>query len=259
MNARVETAAITDKGLSSQTVVNEDSYVVLEREGVYAVADGVGGAHAGDVASQAALAAIKKLVIETKQNHHNPKLDSIGFVKQLIRAGNEVVYEKGRQKGRQMATTIAILVIEDDHAVIGHVGDSRIYVHREGDLVQLTRDHSKRQTVIDSDPQKSSVALIYPDRNIITKALGAEPHVDPDIQKVLLKNEDIYVICTDGIYIHNSDDEILTNVQRNGKNLQTICEQFKDNCYKRGAKDNLTAIVLRIRIEKPDAMETRVI
>lgn len=257
MKVEIEAASITDKGLNPRIVVNEDSYLVLEKERVFAVADGVGGAHAGDVASQSALRTIASRVSNLKQDTKRQKDNSIGFIKDLISTGNDVIYKEGKKKEQLMASTIAIMVIDDDCAMLGHVGDSRIYVRRGDNLIQLTRDHSKLQTLIDNSRISTMKELDYPERHIITKALGAEASVDPDIQKVILKNDDIFILCTDGIYTHNSDDEILDNVNRNREDLTKICEVFRDNCYKKGAKDNLTAIVLRIEKKDDDEPITK--
>ncbi|MFQ6113645.1 MAG: PP2C family protein-serine/threonine phosphatase [bacterium] len=254
MRIEIETASVTDKGLNPLYLVNEDSYLVLEKERVFAVADGVGGAHAGDVASQSALGTIKNMALNVKQNAKTLHDDSISFLKNLISAGNTVIYNESKRKQQQMASTIAIMVIEDDYAILGHVGDSRIYVHRGRNLIQLTRDHSRLQALIDSSSLKLTNEIDYQDRHIITKALGVEPSVEPDIQKVILKNNDIFILCTDGIYTHNSNSEILDNISRNRHDLKKACEEFKDKCYQKGAKDNLTAIVLRI--EKKDDDET---
>lgn len=243
MNMTIEAAGITDKGLNPKYSVNEDSYFILEDERVFAVADGVGGAHAGDIASSSALKIIHKGI---KQFSKQSKDDKIDFLQKLIKAGNNVVYGLSEKCNKQMATTIAIMLVVDDYAVLGHVGDSRIYVARNGNLIQLTKDHSKLQELLDYHPELSITRDEYHEGHVITRALGVEPYVEPDIQKVILKPNDIFIICTDGIYSHNSDAEMLDNVNKNESDLTLVCETLKKNCYDKGAKDNLTAVVLKV-------------
>ncbi|MFQ5676719.1 MAG: PP2C family protein-serine/threonine phosphatase [bacterium] len=243
MKSGITTACVTDKGLSAHYTVNEDSYLILELDGAFAVADGVGGANAGDLASQTALRTISKLI---KEARGNTPPTSLNFVRSLIDAGNQVVYQLGQQRQRQVASTIALMLIKDGVAILGHVGDSRIYVHREDKLIQLTKDHSKLQNLIDNSLITEKERADFQERHIITKALGAGATVEPDLQKVILKKNDLFILCTDGIYIHNTDEEILRNATKNKNNLAKICDTLKKNCYSRGAKDNLTAIVVKV-------------
>ena len=243
MNLTIETAYISDKGLNPKYSVNEDSFLLMEKESVFAVADGVGGAHAGDVASDLALETISNGVRKYSKRFKENKID---FLQKLIVAGNKIVYENSIRKKKQMATTLAIILVENNYAVLGHVGDSRIYVIRNGKLLQLTKDHSKLQEMLDQNPQLSLSRANYSDGHIITRALGIGKNVEPDIHKVILKPDDIFILCTDGIYNHNTEVDLLDNVNRNKDDLAQICQTLKKNCYKKGAKDNLTAVVLRI-------------
>jgi len=239
----IETASITDKGLNPRYTVNEDSYLVMEKERVFAVADGVGGAYAGDVASRSALKIISEGVKQFSKQYPDDKID---FLQKLIKAGNDAVYQMGKKNNKQMASTIAIMSLEDNFALLGHIGDSRIYVARNGNIFQLTKDHSKLQELLDQNPQISFDRDKYNDGHVITRALGVGQNVQPDIQKVILRHDDIFILCTDGIYSHNSNDEMLDNINRNSQDLKLMCETLKRNCYDKGAQDNLTAIVLRI-------------
>jgi PPM family protein phosphatase len=243
MSLTIKTASITDKGLNARYTVNEDCHLIMNAERVFAVADGVGGAYAGEVASRTALKIIHQGIKKFSRQFNNNHID---LVQKLIIAGNEAVYKLGVEKAKQMASTIAIMSVEDTYAVLGHVGDSRIYLARDGKLLQLTKDHSKLQELLEQNPRLSLTRAEYRDGHVITRALGAEEDVEPDIQKVHLKNDDVFILCTDGIYIHNSTEEMLENLKRNKSDLKKVCEALKKNCYDRGAKDNLTAIVLRI-------------
>jgi len=258
MNFSIQTASITDKGLSSNYTVNEDSYLILEADGVFAVADGVGGANAGDIASQTTITTIRELIPREKKNDQKTKENSVDFVKQLIKASNKAIHALAKERRQQIASTIVIMLIEQNYAILGHVGDSRIYVYRDRKLLQLTRDHSKLQNLIDNNLIKPAEESDFQDRHIITKALGIKSDVEPDIQKVNLKNKDLFILCTDGIYIHNSNDEMLANIMQNRGTLQKICDVFKENCYEKGATDNLTAVVLKIATRDLDEQETKI-
>ncbi len=254
MNTKVEYASITDKGLGPKSAVNEDSFLVLEDESVFAVADGVGGAQAGDVASQGALRAIKKNVQSAHSD--NTAQNPIELVKRLIKTGNDEVCRLANDKQLSMASTIALLTIRGNALVLAHVGDSRIYLFRDGELLQLTKDHSKLQQLLDRMPPNTIDIDNYEDSNVITRALGVEAQVEPDIQKVNLKNKDIFLLCTDGIYNYNSAEEIKENLAKNSDNPEEICLTLKETCYSKGAKDHLTAVVVIIACEHPDLRET---
>ncbi|MFQ5603614.1 MAG: PP2C family protein-serine/threonine phosphatase [bacterium] len=253
----IEFASITDRGLNPQKVVNEDSLLVMPDARIFAIADGVGGAYAGDVASQSAVNAIQKKALDNRSKLSASSEMVIDFVKGLIAEGNEVIYQLAQQEQREMASTIALMAFARNFAIIGHVGDSRVYVYRKNKLHQLTKDHSRLQKILDSLPKKQRKNLEHVQSNIITKALGVEPQVEPDLQKVLLKNEDIFILCTDGIYNHNSPAEMLDNLKNNHHDLNLVCQIFKENCYQKGANDHLTAIVLRIKLLTDDLAKTQ--
>ncbi len=255
MSTSVETASITDKGLGIKSDVNEDSYLVLEKEKVFAVADGVGGAAAGDVASKTVVQAIRDALHGDHMD--TSTLDTIELTKTLVRIGNEKVYEKAGGLEIAMGSTIALVLIRGNDAVLAHVGDSRIYLYRRHKLLRLTKDHSKLQKLIDMMPPNTVDEENFVESNVITKALGAGPTVEPDIQRVNLKDQDIFIICTDGVHNYNSDREILKNLEKNSATLDKVCQTLKEHCYAKGAKDHLTAIVVRVTIEELDAQETK--
>jgi len=258
MKFSIQTASITDKGLSSNYTVNEDSYLILEADGVFAVADGVGGANAGDIASRTAISTINELIPREKKNDQRSQENSVDFVKKLITAGNKAIHALAQERRQQIASTIVIMLIEQNYAILGHAGDSRIYIYRDKKLIQLTRDDSKLQNLIDNNLITPAEESDFQDRHIITKALGITSNIEPDIQKVNLKNKDLFILCTDGIYIHNSNEEILANIKQNRDKLQKICDVFKENCYEKGATDNLTAVVLKIETKDMDEEETKI-
>jgi protein phosphatase len=186
------------------------------------------------------------------QNRTIDEAELVNFIRELINAGNDIVYELGQKHQRMMASTIAMMIIDKDFAILSHVGDSRVYVFRDNELSQLTKDHSKLEAIARNQGKKAESNDKAIDRNIITKALGAWPTVEPDIQKVILKDGDIYLLCTDGIYTHNTAEQIRETLRDNPNDLTRVCQTFKENCYAEGAKDHLTAIL--IKVEKPDRL-----
>ena len=245
MTLSIQASYISDKGLNPRYKVNEDSYLIMKDEHAYAVADGVGGAHAGDLASRSALKFINASIREYSKKFKGSPID---FLRKVIEAGNKIVFEMGQKKNRQMASTVAIMLLQDNYALLGHVGDSRIYVVRNGHISQLTRDHSKLEELKDKNPDMALNSNNFADRHVITKALGVSRFISPDIQKVFLKNDDVFIICTDGIYRHHTENDLLTTVKNNINNPNEICRTLKETCYRKGAKDNLTAVVLKIGV-----------
>jgi len=254
MSVAIETASITDSGLNTRKTINEDSYLILEKQQLFAVADGVGGAHAGDIASQSAVNTIKKMIAQI------PGEDKlIDFVQNLIKAANTEVYKLSGQEHKTMGSTLAMMLVRRDYAILAHIGDSRIYLYRDNQLLRLTRDHSKLQNLIDSLPEDSIDEENFPEKNVITRALGAKETAEPDIQKVNLKNDDIFLLCTDGIYNYNTEEELQDNMAVNQDNLEKICDVLKENCYEKGAKDHLTAVVAKISLVDSDSFKTVVL
>ncbi len=243
MSVKMRTASISEIGLNPRYQVNEDSFLIMEKERVFAVADGVGGAHAGDIASQTVIEIIRH---GAKRSSIIAKSQPIDYLLNLIRASNEALWQLGMKLNKQVASTIALLVVEDGYAMIGNVGDSRAYLIRHGQIMRLSRDHSKLQELLENNPHLSLSRSEYADGHVITRALGVDHNVQAEVQKVLLKDQDIFLLCTDGIYIHNSEEEMLAIVEENRDHLKKICLRLKKNCYDRGAQDNLTAVVVHI-------------
>lgn len=252
MSISIESASITDGGLGAKRAVNEDSLLVMEKQGAYVVADGVGGAQAGDVASQCVVAVIRQELSYQKY----ADLEPANLANILIHRCNSEVYKLARNRNATMASTIAMLLVQHDSMAIAHVGDSRIYLYRDNDLLQLTTDHSKLQYLLDHLPPNTIDEENFAEGNVITKALGAAPVVEPDIRRVHLRNRDIFVLCTDGIHNYNNEAELSSNLRVNAGNLDKVCLKLKDNCYAKGARDHLSAIVLKVRFDYSDMDKT---
>lgn len=240
---RITSAAISDRGLSEKRPQNEDSYLEMAQCGIYAVADGVGGAQAGEVASQMAV----ELLGEAFANIA-PGTDAESVMRSAIGQANSAIHQMANELPQlaNMATTIVALHIDGDIATIGHVGDSRLYrVDQDGNLFRDTDDHSMVADEVRAGRMTEEQAESHPSRNIISRALGAEPTVEPDLKTIMINPGTAFLLCSDGITRHVSDPEI-KGILTFGSNPADVCEYLKEICFERGAEDNLTAVVVRV-------------
>ncbi|HEX8635077.1 MAG TPA: Stp1/IreP family PP2C-type Ser/Thr phosphatase [Pyrinomonadaceae bacterium] len=240
---RVEIASVTDRGLSQKRPLNEDSMLVDAERRIFAVADGVGGAQAGEVASQTAVE-----VLGEAFRHHQDGDDIEDLMEIAIQRANASIYQMSHEQRQlsMMATTIVALHLDGRRATIGHVGDSRLYrMHPDGRLERETEDHSVVEEEVRAGRMSPEQAAHHPSRNVISRALGAEQAVEVDMKTMEVEDGTIFLLCSDGITRHIPDEEI-TALLRGGDSLDGTCEEMKRRCYERGAEDNLTAVVVRI-------------
>lgn len=253
MMVEIQSAAFTDKGLNPKTSVNEDSYLSAVQKGVFAVADGVGGAEAGNIASQTAVRTIERIIASEKPTESNAAV----AVEALISAANREIFAIAKQNQAKMATTIALMVIAGTQAIIGHVGDSRVYVIRAGKVTQLTKDHSKVQGILDQNRGRKVDAAALKDSHIITKALGIRGTVDADILTVNLKKDDLFLLCSDGVSRYHSETDLYAISARHPDDLNKMLKAIRKKCYTEGAMDNLTAVAVKISKIRSDEVATQ--
>ena len=249
---RISSAAVSDRGLSEKRPQNEDSFLEISQSGIFAVADGVGGAQAGEVASQMAM----EILGEAFTNQHDGS-DADDVMRTAIERANAAIYQMANELPQlsSMATTIVALHMAGNIATIGHVGDSRLYrVDRDGTLYRETDDHSVVAEEVRAGRMTEEQAENHPSRNIISRALGAEPTVEIDIKTIMVEPGTSFLVCSDGITRHVGDQEI-KGVLTFGGDPVDICEYLKGLCYERGAEDNLTAVVVKISGTSGDAFE----
>jgi len=242
---KIVSACISDRGLNPRRKVNEDRCLMMPEKGVFVVADGVGGHKAGEIASEIAVTTIQS---EFQKNEANLRLeDQKAFLAACIQIANEkiVTEAKANNKLFGMLTTIAVLRILNNSAIVAHIGDSRVYQIRRGMIKQLTRDHSKIQELIDAGELSAHDARQTGDKHIITKALGMAETAEIDFSSVDVAWGDCFLLTTDGVTDNISDDELLQIVEES-RDLNLICERVKDQCYQKGANDNLTFIIIKI-------------
>ena len=242
-NFQIVSASVSDRGLSEKRPENEDSFIEVPDSGIFAVADGVGGAQAGDVASQMAMEIVGEAFINLKSAG-----DAEAMMQTAIERANEAIFQMSNELPQlsTMATTIVALHLNGNNATIGHVGDSRLYrVDSNGTLYRETQDHSVVEEEVRAGRMTPEQAANHPSRNIISRALGAEPNVEVDLKTMVFEANTTFLICSDGITRHISDDE-LNALLFSAHQPSEICQRMKEICYDRGAEDNLTAVIVRI-------------
>lgn len=247
---RLISASVSDKGLSEKRPVNEDSYLEMVDLGLFAVADGVGGAQAGDVASQMAME-----VLFEAFSHPHPGVDTEELMEMAIQRANQSIFQMARDLPSldMMATTIVALHISDGTATIGHAGDSRLYrLDARGNLFRETQDHSVVEEEVRAGRMTLAQAANHPSRNVISRALGAEDTVEVDMKTIRFDSGTTFLLCSDGVTRHIQDHE-LREILLGSRSPFDVCNEIKNLCYGRGAEDNLTAVVVKAASDSADA------
>ncbi len=240
---KLSAAVVSDRGLSKKRPLNEDSFLSDPERRIFAVADGVGGAQAGEVASQTAME-----VLDEAFRHIEPNADVEDLLEIAIQRANASIHSMSREhpKLSMMATTIVALHLDGRIATIGHVGDSRLYrLAPDGKLHRETADHSVVEEEVRAGRMTPEQASNHPSRNVISRALGAEETVEVDLKTMEIEDGTCFLLCSDGITRHLPDAE-LRELLTEGTDLNAICEEMKRRCYERGAEDNLTAVIVRV-------------
>jgi protein phosphatase len=224
---------------------NEDSVLVDREHHLYAVADGMGGHRAGEVASATAIESLRSAYAGGRP------LD------QAVEAANAAVFAKAAADDalRGMGTTLTALAVEDGHtALLGHVGDSRAYLMRDGAVTQVTDDHSLVEQLVREGRLSPEEAQHHPQRAIITRALGVDAQVEVDVYRVELEPGDRLLICSDGLTNMLSDDTIALALRRH-PDPQQAADTLVDMANQAGGDDNITVVVLDALAdgEPPDA------
>jgi PPM family protein phosphatase len=237
-----EQAGRTDVG--RQRNANEDSLVL--RPPLFAVADGMGGAKAGEVASAVAVEAV-----ESAGESSEPVEAQLA---EIVRDANRRIYELAvaDESRRGMGTTLTVAKVHGDEVSLAHVGDSRAYMMREGELSQLTRDHSLVAELERSGQITAEAAEHHPQRSIITRALGPEPNVEVDTYTLQGRDGDVFLICSDGLTSMISADEVSAILRASGS-LDDAADALIRAANQSGGKDNITVILFRLADGEPAA------
>ena len=233
----------TDKGAVRS--INQDNcfITVFDENCCFAVVcDGMGGPNAGEIASEIAVKNISERFIAGWRNGI-----SISSVKNLlvtaINAANICIYDSAQSDSALygMGTTAAVAVILYDNLIVAHVGDSRVYLLNDK-LNQLTKDHSLVQELVDKGKLSAEDAVNFPHRNVITRALGINEHLDIDIAEFNIYKGDTVLLCSDGLTNFVPDDDIVSTI--NNEEIESVAEKLVKIANKNGGGDNITAIVI---------------
>ncbi len=241
---KIEVASVSDRGLSDKRPLNEDSLLADAERGIFVVADGVGGADAGEVASQTAVDVLNEAFRQKVTDGE----DVEDLMELAIQRANSSIHQMAVDNPRfsMMATTVVALHLDGRRATIGHVGDSRLYrLSPDGRLLRETEDHSIVEEEVRAGRMTPEQAANHPSKNVISRALGAEPSVEADMKTIEVEDGSAFLLCTDGITRHLPDDE-LRELLTSGSVPADICEEMKRRCYQRGAEDNLTAVIVQV-------------
>lgn len=217
---------------------NEDSYYINEACGLLVIADGMGGHEHGQLASSIAVNEFSGLTAG-----HCPETFSLETMREMFTTANEAVYRQQEALNSGiMGTTLTAVVLEDDRMYVGHVGDSRLYLMRDGELLQLTMDHSYYAELLRQG--NGSLQISNGQKNILLKALGPEAEVEGQFLQQDLQEGDILLLCTDGLYNALGNEEMERILLQNIDEDSTV-QQMLRLALERGASDNLTVIVYR--------------
>lgn len=232
---------------------NEDSLLLHGSAGVFAVADGLGGLDAGDVASSAALAHLRELAPTPLVSSGNPLALLAGGrlrrLEALVAAVNSRTYAHRLALGKNMATTLAVAQLVGNKALLAHVGDSRIYLWRDNELRRLTSDHSLVNELCSQGALTADQAEHSPQRHVITRAVGAGPSVIPTMRRQTMRSGDLLLLCTDGLTSMANDGEIARCLGNAGGDPGQSAAQLIALANEAGGHDNVTVVLVALEAE----------
>jgi serine/threonine protein phosphatase PrpC len=254
MSLFVEAAGKSDVGCVRQN--NEDNFGYDSRYGIYVVCDGMGGQAAGEVASKMGVDTVVSYFCEAAKYGHRPQVGAAieslsaraNALASAIRLANQAIYQAATQQAAHsgMGSTIVAVLVEKNFFSIGHAGDSRIYLIRQGAIQQLTRDHSlvmeqvRRGILTKEEAEQSEM------QNIIIRALGPDENVQPDLDDLTAQPGDLLLLCSDGLTRHVPEDSIL-EIAQGTISLSLMADRLIDAARDGGGSDNITALLLRFQ------------
>ncbi len=258
MSDVLEIASATDPGMVRAH--NEDSIASDAAKGLVVLADGMGGYNAGEVASGIATTVITTELQKELEKHPPYAVDertgkqiAQKMLTQQIAKANTSIYQASQSQPQYsgMGTTLVVALFYDNRMTVAHIGDSRLYRLRAGQFSQVTKDHSLLQEQIDSGMLTREQARHSANKNLVTRALGIDPAVEPEIHDYDTLPGDIYLLCSDGLCDMVSDEDIDMVLQTLGANLELCVQQLIQMANDNGGRDNVSVILVRVRKEYP--------
>ncbi|HIZ06948.1 MAG TPA: Stp1/IreP family PP2C-type Ser/Thr phosphatase [Candidatus Eubacterium avistercoris] len=239
----METYSLTDIGVTRE--MNQDYFFTSEEPvgnlpNLFIVADGMGGHNAGEFASRYTVETIVKTVSESE------KKDAVSILEEAISSANSYLLEHARENEGMagMGTTIVAATVKGSELSVANVGDSRLYIAGK-EMRQITKDHSLVQEMVRMGELDAEKAKSHPDKNIITRAIGAQENVKVDFFEVALKPGEKVMMCTDGLTNMLEDTELFAILSEPGKNLAEKVEKMVNMANQNGGKDNITVVVFQ--------------
>lgn len=231
--------------IGKERSVNQDAFFAgeISQDIAFAVVcDGMGGANAGEIASQTAVKTISEYIINSYRRKITIR-DFLKILKNALISANLTIYEMAQKDEnlKGMGTTAVVAVVKGNEVAIAHVGDSRIYLVND-ELTQLTRDHSIVQTLIESGQITEEDAALHPRKNVITRALGVEADVAVDTGEVVLQDNETLLLCTDGLTNFVTAEDILKTFKEN--DISLVPEKLVMLANEGGGGDNITAVTV---------------
>ncbi len=229
--------------------MNQDAFVTMDHLGFWAVADGMGGHAGGDVAAQSAIATAAARAELFAAPLRNGQCTPQDFLQDVMTQAHEAVLGRARLEPRlsQMGTTLVTLLITSDAtptAHLAHVGDSRGYLFRDGQLTQSTRDHTLIETYLARGVLTPAAAKTHPERHVLTKAIGLSRSAKPDLIPIPLHPSDMLLLCSDGLTKMLDNADIADIMARAQSDPIRICDRLIDTSLARGGEDNVTVVVI---------------
>lgn len=215
---------------------NQDAYFCHDHNGLWAVADGMGGHEAGEVASQTIVQSLANLAQSGRENSNVPNITSI------LEDVNQQLFSQNSANERIAGSTVAIVRTADNHCTCLWAGDSRIYLYREGKLQQISSDHSYVQELINQGKISIDEATTHKHRNVITRAIGVHAELSFDVKHIELQDNDKILICSDGLYNEIANNEIAAILEY--ANLKRATKDLLDLCLSREAGDNVSFVLV---------------
>jgi serine/threonine protein phosphatase PrpC len=248
---RLRVGAATDTGRVRD--LNEDVYVSRADQGLFVVCDGMGGAPAGEVASQVAAEAIVEQLNRPANGDGRSKNDSRGFLPQTarladaVRRSNAIVYRQAQHEATQaeMGTTVVGAWIQDQIVSVAHVGDSRAYLWHDDRLEPLTRDHSLAEAEVRAGLLEREESLNSQHQNVLLRAIGREPDVEVDLAEIPVQPGDYLLLCSDGLTRMVSELTLARTIDEL-RDPQSICDALIHAANRNGGADNITVIVVEV-------------
>ena len=232
-------AAVSDRGRKRPT--NEDAFGYSIDHGVFVVCDGMGGAAAGEVASSLAVDEIMRVLTDRV-----PEMPLSSLIEQAISTANNVIYSRAQSSAKLngMGTTLVALVAEERRIQVLNIGDSRCYRLRAGHLEQITQDHSLVDEQVRLGRMSAAEAVRSPLRNVITRALGTQSRVTPDVFDLDAEPGDLFLLCSDGL-TRELNDSGIGSILADGQILDELCNNLVTAANQAGGGDNITCLLVR--------------